>query len=144
MKKIRTLIGLPVVLNEHRIGRVVRCELSEDLSQFEGIWVTAVVFGTRFIPSEHLSVLGQVSIVTDTAGQRKRCREKSLLRRAVSTDGRRIGAITGAEINELSFRVEALELSCSVWEDLLNGRKHIHTFTLNQATGDVVIDAAEI
>lgn len=144
MKKISALIGLPVITNGRRIGRVVRCELSDDLTRFEGIWITAVVFGTRFIPSEHLGVLGQVSVVADLPGQRMRCKEKSLFRRAVGTDGSRVGAITGAEFDEISFQVKALELSCGVWDDLLNGRKRVRTFTLNQTTGNVVIDAAEI
>lgn len=144
MKKIRTLIGLPVVINGRKIGRVVKCELSDDLTQFEGVWITAVFFGTRFIPSDHLGILGQVSIVADNPGKRRRCKTSSLFRRAVGTDGSRVGAITGAEIDELSFRVEALELSCGLWDDLLNGRKRIRTFTLNQATGDVIIDAASI
>lgn len=144
MKRMRALIGLPVISNGKRIGRVVRCELSEDLSMLEGIWITAVFFGSRFIPRDHLGVLGEVSIVSDTAGCRRRCRDKGVLRRAVGTDGSRIGAITGAEIDELTFRVQALELSCGVWDDLLNGRKRVQTFTLNQATGSVVIDDSEI
>lgn len=144
MKKIRSLVGLPIILNGKKIGRVVQCELSEDLTQLEGLWITAVFFGTRFIPREHLCVLGQVSVVTDTAGQRKKQGRRSLFRRAVGTDGSRVGAITGAEFDELSFRVAALELSCGLWDDLLYGRKRIDTFSMNQTTGDVVIDAAEI
>lgn len=144
MKKMRALIGLPVISNGKKIGRVVRCELSEDLSMLEGIWITAVFFGARFVPRDHLGVLGEVSIVSDTAGYRKRCRDKGTLRRAIGTDGSRIGAITGAEIDELTFQVQALELSCGVWDDLLNGRKHVQAFSLNQTTGSVIIDDSEI
>lgn len=144
MKNMRALIGLPVISNGKKIGRVIRCELSEDLSMLEGIWITAVFFGARFVPRDHLGVLGEVSIVSDTAGYRKRCRDKSTLRRAVGTDGRRIGAITGAEIDELTFQVQALELSCGIWDDLLDGRKRVHTFILNQNNGSVVIDDSEL
>ncbi len=144
MKKLRALIGLPVILNNRRIGRVVKAALNDDLTSLSGIWMDAGLFGTRFIPAENLGVLGKVAIVVDEPGKRMRCRSPALFRRAVGTDGSRMGAITGAEIDELSFRVEALELSCSLWDDLIRGRNRIRTFTLNQDTGDVVIDLAEI
>lgn len=144
MRKIRALIGLPVIVNRKRIGRVVRCQLSEDLSRLEGIWIAAVFLGTRFISSEELGILGQVAIVSDSRGERKKGHGNTLLRRAVGTDGSRLGAITGAEIDEMSFRVNSLELSRGVWEDLLTGRIQIKTFKLNQETGDVIIDAAKL
>lgn len=144
MKRIRTLIGLPVIMNEKRIGRVIRCQLSQDLTRLEGIWIAAVFFGARFIPCEDLCVIGQVSIVSDSHGQRRKPCNASLFRRAIGTDGSRIGAITGAEIDELSFRVDALELSRGIWDDLLGGRILVKTFTLNQATGDVIIDASNL
>lgn len=144
MKKIRALIGLPVIVKGKRIGRVVRCELSNDLKHLEGLWITAVVFGTRFIPCEHLGVLGQVSVTADSSGIRRKGSGTSLFRRAVGTDGTRLGAITGADIDELSFRIDALELSCGLWDDLLYGRRRIHTFALNQTDGSVIIDVGEI
>ena len=141
MKKLRALIGLPVIVNEKKIGRVIRCQLSGDFSYMEGVWIAAVFFGARFIPSDELSVLGQVSVTADSCGYRKRCRDCSVFRRAVTTGGSRIGAITDAVIDELSFRVDSLELSRSVWDDLFHGRSRVKTFTLNQSTGDVIIDA---
>lgn len=143
MRKLRALIGLPVVVNNHRIGRVVQAELSTDLTQLLGVWIDAGLLGTRFIPADSLGMLGQVAVMADDCGKRKRCKTSPLFRRAVGTDGSRIGAITGAEIDELSFRVEALELSCGLWDDLLSGRMRISRFTLNRETGDVIVDAAE-
>ena len=144
MKTIRSLIGLPVVMNEKKIGRVIRCQLSDDLTHLEGIWIAALFFGARFIPSEELGVIGKVSIASDSRGQRKKSSDRALFRRAVATDGRRLGAITGAEIDELSFRIVSLELSKSIWDDLLRGRIMIDAFTLNRGTGDVIIDAEKI
>lgn len=143
MRKIRALIGLPVVVHSRRIGRVVQVELSSDLTQLTGLWIDAGFFGTRFIPSDSLGMLGKVAVMADDPGKRRRCKTSALFRRAVGTDGSRLGAITGAEIDELSFRVEALELSCGLWDDLQNGRMRIHHFSLNQDTGDVIIDIAE-
>lgn len=143
MRKIRVLIGMPVVVNNRRIGRVVQAELSEDLRQLDGLWIDAGLRGTRFLPSDSLEMLGQVAVMADDAGRRRRCKSVPLFRRAVGTDGRRLGAVTGAEIDELSFRVEALELSRGLWDDLLYGRTRIRNFTLNRENGNVVIDLAE-
>lgn len=144
MRTLRALIGLPVIVHNRRIGRVVQTELSDDLKQFAGIWINAGFFGARFISADSIGTIGQIAIMADDSGKRKRCKSHSLFRRAIGTDGSRIGAITGAIIDELSFRIEALELSCGIWDDLLNGRKHIHEFTVNQKTGDVIINVAEI
>ena len=58
MRKLRALIGLPVVVNNHRIGRVVQAELSTDLTQLLGVWIDAGLLGTRFIPADSLGMLG--------------------------------------------------------------------------------------
>ena len=143
MRKIRTLIGMPVIVDQKRVGRVIQAELADDLSELTGIWVDTGLRGTRFMPSESLAILGQVAIMADDTGKRRRMKTSSLLRRAVGTDGSRLGAVTGAEINELSFRVEALELSQGLWEDLLYGRERIFRFTLSRENGDVITYAAE-
>lgn len=143
MRKVRALIGQPVVVNHRRIGRVVQVELNSELTELTGLWVDEGILGTRFIPSESLAMLGKVAVMADERGKRKRCKSPALFRRAVGTDGSRLGAITGAEIDELSFRVNALELSFGLWEDLLIGRRAIRQFTLNRETGDVLIDTAE-
>lgn len=143
MRKLRALIGMPVVVHDRKIGRVVQAELTEDLNELRGLWVDTGLRGTRLIPAESLQLLGRVAVVADDAGQRSHSRSNPLFRRAVGTDGRRIGAITGAEIDELSFRVEALELSGGFWDDLLYGRTRVQHFTLNRENGDVLIDVAE-
>lgn len=143
MRKIRALIGMPVVVNNRRAGRVVQVELSGDLRRMEGVWMDAGLRGTRFISADSIAMLGKVAVMADDPGVRKRCRSETLFRRAVGTDGRRLGAITGAEIDEMSFRVCALELSCGLWDDLLCGRSRVQRFTLNRENGDVIVDVAE-
>lgn len=143
MRKIRNLIGTPVVVNGKRAGRVIQAELSEDLTCLKGIWFDAGLSGTRFIPSESLAMLGKVAIMADDMGKRMRMRTQPLFRRAIGTDGRRLGAVTGAEIDELSFRVEALELSRGLWDDLFYGRMRFERFTIDREEGCVLIDAAE-
>ena len=143
MRKLRSLTGMSVICGSHRIGRVLQAELTGDLRQLSGIWVGAGLLGTRFIPSESLEMLGEVAVMAEESGRRRPMRSRPLLKRAVSTDGRRMGAITGAEIDELSFAVRALELSAGLWEDLAHQRRRVTRYTVNPDNGEVVIDLQE-
>ena len=140
MRGIRSLIGLPVVVSGKKIGRVVQPELSDDLTRAEGIWVDAGLCGTRFIESDRIRLIGDVAITADDAGKRKSLQSRALFRRAIGTDGCRLGAITGAEIDPLSFRIEALELSLGLWNDLLSGRERVSLFTVDRQSGNVIVE----
>lgn len=142
MRKIRNLIGMPVICSRKKIGRLVQAELSEDLKRLEGIWVDCGLKGTRYIPSEHLSMIGERSITADVRGQRKRCTGKPIFYRAVSTDGNRIGAIVGAEVDEISFLVHALELTQGFWDDLFLGRSRAEIYSL-QDNSVIIQDSAQ-
>lgn len=143
MRNVRQMVGMPVVCEGRRYGRVLRTQLSDDLSRLEGIWVGAGLRGTRFIPAERLECLGDVAVMADGAGTRRRMTPSPLPMRAVSSDGRRLGAITGAELDALSFQVTALELSAGVWDDLAQGRRRVTRYAVNRTRGEVVIDPAE-
>ena len=143
MRKLRSLTGMSVICGSHRIGRVLQAELTGDLKQLSGIWVGAGLLGTRFIPSESLEMLGDVAVMAEDSGKRRPMRSKPLLKRAVSTDGRRMGAITGAEIDELSFAVRALELSSGLWAALAHRRQRVTRYPVDPANGEVVIDLPE-
>ena len=131
MRKIRNLIGMPVICRRQKIGRLVQADLSDDLKRMEGIWVDGGLRGTRYIPAEQLGMIGEMAVFADGPGRRKRCSGKSLLRRAVSTDGSRLGAIVGAEVDEISFLVCALELTRGFWEDLYLGRMRVEGFSVH-------------
>lgn len=141
MRKARNLIGMPVIVDHRRIGRIVRIDLTDDWSFLSGIWVDAGLRGTRFIATENLCTLGEIAVIADNVGKRKRMGGNESLHRAIGTDGQRLGVISGMEIDELSFHVEALELSFGLWDDLIRGRKRIEQFHLNRTTGDVLIAA---
>ena len=143
MRKLRALTGLPVVCRGRRIGRLAQAELSPDLRRMDGVWIGGGFGGMRFIPSESLEMLGAVSVIADSTGNRRRRRAQSLFRRAVSTDGERLGAITDAEIDEMSFAVTSLELSAGLWDDLRRGRRRVIRYTADPATGDVIVDPAD-
>ena len=142
MRRLRALTGMPVVMGGRRIGRVILGELSDDLTRLDGVWISAGLKGSRYIPSESLEMLGRVAVMADGAGKRRHMTTRPLLMRAVSTDGRRLGAVTGAEIDEITFAVTALELSAGVWDDLARKRQRITRYTVNRESGEVVIDVA--
>jgi len=144
MRKLRNLIGMPVVVNGRRLGRLVHAQLTDDLRRLSGVWVDSGLLGTRHIPAENLEMIGCMAVMADDRGKRMRCRVGFGLHRAVATDGRRLGAITGAEIDELSFLVQALELSGGLWDDLYSGRRRILRYTVSPENGEVVVqDSAE-
>ncbi len=142
MKSTRSLVGMPVICSGRKAGRVVQARLSDDLTRLEGVWVDSGLLGTRFIPAEHICRLGEVAVLADSRGRRRRCDQPPLLRRALTTDGVRVGAISGAEVNETTFRVEALELTKGCLDDLLRGRTRVWSFTAG-ADGAVIISAAD-
>ena len=142
MKNIRSLINLPVICSGKKVGRVVQVRLSDDLRRLEGLWVDSGLIGTRFIPAENISRIGSVAILADDPGARRRCGEGPLFLRALTTDGVRIGAISGAEVDETTFRVEALELTKGCFDDLLRGRSRVRRFTACPASGTVIIQSS--
>ena len=142
MRTVRGLVGMPVVVDGRKVGSMLQADISEDLRRLEGIWVGAGLRGARYIPSDSLELLGGSAIIADACGRRRRGRARPLFRRAVSTDGRRLGAITGAEIDGVSFLVTALELSAGLWDDLFTPRQRVTRFTMNRETGDVIVDPA--
>lgn len=134
---------MPVVCRGKRVGRAIRAELSEDMTRLQGIWVGAGLRGTRYIPAEEIQMLGQVAIMADSLGTRRRMTASPLFQRATATNGIRLGAVTGAEVDEISLRVTALELSRGFWDDLLTRRQRISRFTASRDRGDIIIDTAE-
>ena len=139
MRKIRNLIGMPVSCRRQKIGRLVQAELSPDLKQLEGIWVDRGLRGTRYIPAEHVGTIGEVAVLADSFGRRRRCSAAPLIYRAVSTDGERIGAVVGAEIDEISFLVGALEVTRGFWDDFYSGRLRVEGYRVKPERSEVIV-----
>lgn len=140
MRKARNLIGMPVICHRRKIGRLVQADFSSDLRRLEGIWLDCGLRGTRYIPTEQLSMIGERAIIADERGRRRKCTAGSLLHRAVATDGERLGAIVGAEVDEISFLVCALELTRGFWDDLYLGRTRVETYCVQN--GEVIVMAS--
>ena len=139
MRKLRSMTGMPVLYGGRKLGRLIQAELSGDLRRMEGIWVDCGLKGTRFITADHLAMIGDMAVHSDDRGIRRRCSSEGLLIRAVGTDGARIGAVVGVEIDELSFLVTALEVTHGYWDDLYAGRSRCEHFSLREGRSEVII-----
>ena len=142
MRKIRSLIGMPVICSRRRIGRLAQADLSDDLRRLEGIWVDSGLAGTRYIPAEHLNMLGERAVLAEERGHRRKCTGRPIFYRAVSTNGQRLGAIVGAEVDEISFLVCALELTMGFWDDLTLGRRRVEAYQVHRDQV-VVLDSTQ-
>ena len=81
MRKLRNLTGMPVLCQRQRLGRLMQAELSEDLRRLEGIWVDGGLRGTRYIPAEQLGMIGEVAVMCDGRGAKRRCNARPLFLR---------------------------------------------------------------
>ena len=145
MRKLRNLAGMPVLCQRRKVGRLMQAELSEDLARLEGIWVDGGLRGTRYIPAEQVGMIGEVAVMADGRGAKRRCDAKPLFLRAVNTAGERVGAIVGAELDELSFQVRALELTRGFWDDMREGRERVERYTVQPERSLVIVwDSAEV
>ena len=140
MPTLKALMGKIVVCDGRKLGRMVQADLTEDLKRLRGVWVSSGWRGERYLSAECLETLGENVILADGAGRRSRVKASPILRRAIGTDGSRLGAVVGARIDPISFAVTDLEVSAGFWDDLVNRRRRILRYAVNRTTGDVVID----
>lgn len=141
---MRSLRGMSVVVDARTVGRVIQVCLSGDLRRMDGIWVDAGLRGVRFIDAERVSVIGSRAIIADEMGERVRIKPNPLFLRAVSTAGRRLGAVVGAEIDEVSLTVTNLILSLGYLEDLARGEVRVGDYAYDAENRRVVIPEAFI
>ncbi|MDO4546682.1 MAG: hypothetical protein Q4D04_01145 [Clostridia bacterium] len=139
MKSVRSIIGLPVLVVSRVVGHVTDVDIDLSKKLFTGIYLTAMPFGVRRIDAENIEIIGDVSVIASDAGKLSLPPPKKAIP-AVMADGRRIGQITGALIDEATRRVEAVELSEGVWEDLAYARRWIFSFAAESSTCGVLIN----
>lgn len=129
---------MSVLVQGERIGRAASVELTDDLTRMRGLYVDCGMRGSRFIPVDMIELLGEVAILSRGSGRRASAKANVLPRRALSTDGQLLGAVSGAMIDETTRDVQALQLSRGYIDDLLVGRQWVRHFTVNPNSGDVV------
>jgi uncharacterized protein YrrD len=134
---------MKLVVNSKDAGRVVQGVLSEDLKRLEGIWADAGFMGLRFIEAERICVIGDRSVIAEYKGTRLRIKPQRLFIRAVSPDGRRLGAVTDAMIDRTTLMVKGLMLTRGYFEYLAGGSKAVFNFRHDAENHRVVISPDE-
>ena len=141
MKSLRALIGLPVIWECRPLGHVCQATPDERLQRLDRIYFSSGT-GARFIERDQVDAIGDVAILVHAAGRRAQLPEPFWPRRAIATDGTRLGAVTDALIDETTLTIDRLELSHGLFDDLSSGRARIGRFSV-RAGGEVVIDTPE-
>lgn len=142
MRALREIVGLPVLLNGACIGHVLCAEPDQSLRWVRGLWYSAGRMGERRIGREHVRQIGEVAVIVDERGIRGRHDGGYFFRRAISTDGARLGAIVDAEADD-SLRICALWLTHGYPDDLLGGRRKITRYTVRESDGAVLVPSGE-
>ena len=142
MRSAKSLLGMPVIRNGEKLGRVSYVLTDRQLHSLSGLYLQSGLSGTRFIDRTQIDLVGDVAILTHDGGRRAPMRARPLLRRALSGDGQHIGAITDALLDEKTLCIEALELSRGYLDDLFRKRTHVRQFTV-KTNGDVIVESAE-
>lgn len=143
MQSLRALGMLKLVVDGKDAGRVVQGVLSEDLMRLDGIWADAGLMGLRFIEAEMVCVIGERAVIAEYRGTRLRIRPKKLFIRAVSPEGRRLGAVTDAFIDRTTLMVKGLLLTKGYFEYLTEGCTAVFSFRNDAENRRVVISPDE-
>lgn len=142
MKRLNQMIGLPVMCGERRLGFVSSLCLSTDAHDLTGLNMRRGLHASMFIPASCIHVMEDTRVEV-AAGQRERARKALRLGPACDGEGMRLGVVSDAAIDERTLRVKALELTFGPVDDLLRGRRWIRRFTVDPATGEVIVSLEE-
>ena len=115
-------MGLPVLLNGKPSGSVLRGVLAEDGRSLRGIVIRGGLRGTRWLPRDQISMVGQLSVIANGRAKRVPRDAAYHLFRVSDAEGTRLGIVTDALLHEETLRVAALEISGGPIDDLIEGR----------------------
>ena len=138
MTRANRIIGLPVVFGAKRIGSVLSVPIREDGLALAGLIVQSGLSSPRVVAREHITLLGRSSVMVDAPAKDRPpvfCRPG----RVRDTGGLRVGWVTDMRLDERTLTVDALEVSFGPIDDMLYGRRWMQDFTLDSASGDIVI-----
>lgn len=142
MKSIRALNAMPVVCEQtgKKIGRVKSVLVDRKLSCITGLSVSAGFGRSAFYPRGSISLLGTKAVMVSGGKGDREEGEAFSIRRAINVSGEMIGVVTNAYARPESLEIECLEISRDVFSDIARGRRTHRRFTVNEETGDAVIN----
>ncbi len=141
MRSVKSLIGLPVIRECRALGYVCAAIPDGALHRLERVYFSTGG-GLRFVTADEVDCLGEVAVLVRAPGVKSAPPQAALPRRALSSEGGRLGAITDALIDEDTFEIRWLELSRGVFDDWMRGRLRIDRFGVLPG-GEVIIESTE-
>lgn len=141
MTGLKKMIGLPVIMNGKPAGCVARGVLSDDGRSLRGLVIRGGLRGSRWLPREQITLIGQVSVIASGKPGRMPRDAGYHLFRVSDPEGTRLGVVTDALLHEETLRVSALEISSGPVDDLIAGRWYATAFHVQprDGTGHVTV-----
>ena len=137
--RLNSVLGLPVILCGRMIGRVERAVITRDGRSLRGLMIRRGLGGAKWIGSEQIAVLGEVSVIVDKETVRLPRDADFDLGMVKDTAGMTLGWVTDVLLNPATYRVTGLELTLGFMEELLGGRLIARSWTVIPGTDEVLV-----
>ena len=137
--RLNSVLGLPVILRGRMIGRVERAVITRDGRSLRGLMIRRGLGGAKWIDSEQIAVLGEVSVIVDKETVRLPRDADFDLGMVKDTAGMTLGWVTDVLLNPATYRVTGLELTLGFMEELLGGRLIARSWTVIPGTDEVLV-----
>ena len=133
--RLNRVVGLPAVLGGRTLGHVERAVLDRASLQLRGFTVRRGLLGARWVSREGVSVLGDVSVVLQSAPVRPPKDADCPLGRVTDESGLTLGRVTDAWLRPDTLEITALEVTLGPLEDLRRGRLRVRDWAIQTASG---------
>ena len=137
--RLNSVLGLPVILRGRIIGCVERAVITADGRGLRGLMIRRGLGGAKWIGSERITVLGEVSVIVDGDPVRLPHDADFDLGMVKDTAGMALGWVTDVFLNPVTYRVTGLELTLGLMEELLGGRLIARSWTVIPGTDEVLV-----
>ena len=133
--RLTRVLGLPAILGERLLARVERTALDPRLRHLRGLVIRRGLGGARWVSREGVSVLGDVSVVLQSAPVRPPKDADCPLGRVTDESGLTLGRVTDAWLRPDTLEITALEVTLGPLEDLRRGRLRVRDWAIQTASG---------
>lgn len=133
---------MPIVCAEtgKRLGRVKSVNVDRKLLCVTGLWVSGRFLKQSFYPRESILLLGKTAVLVSGESANEETGDVFSLKSAYNAAGAKIGAVINAYADEETLEIKFLEISRDIFSDIARGRRIHRLYTVNEETGDAVID----
>lgn len=150
--KRESVIGLPVIdaKSQKHIGIVKDIYTNEKGTHIDGMYITCNGWGRNDIDVPFIgttigtdTIIAEGEILSGVKHKNGDSIEKLLKKHVVREDGQGLGVISDLLLDPLTGRIEGLEISEGLIDDLLKGRQMMPYLPYEQGNGDVIVISME-